>query len=172
MIYLSTLAAILVAQMHFGAGQPKTVAFFKYTNERFGFSILIPGTLTNKSLPENGDGCEFSSPDGRVRLNVAAGNHVLAIGEHKTLFEWTKEAHTMTLDSLREKGIVPAYARMKTGLSVISWADHGYIHYSRAIIYPTVETEFDFVYPKGLSRIYDPMVTRIAASLVPAKVMG
>lgn len=48
-----------------------------YANARFGFSTAVPATFISGQPPQNGDGMNFISTDGRATMTVYGSNNVL-----------------------------------------------------------------------------------------------
>jgi hypothetical protein len=62
---MRALAIILIAGVAVNAPlNAKTMAWKKYVNARFGFSICYPGNFVPGPEPDNGDGLRFKSEDG------------------------------------------------------------------------------------------------------------
>ncbi len=55
-------------------------AWTRYGSERYGTSIEAPGGWVAKRPPDNGDGRELASPDGRASIVVFAQRDVLGQG--------------------------------------------------------------------------------------------
>jgi hypothetical protein len=127
-----------------------------YVNNRWGFSLSYPPSLTAGSLPQNGAGREFHSAE--VSL-FAQGSF---IQENETLDGfWSKE--------LSERGDTVQYQLKKDNYYVISGVNtNGYEFYHKVFFFSRRWVEFEITYPHARNKIYDPWVERIAREFDPA----
>jgi hypothetical protein len=133
------------------------LGYTAYTNRRFGFKIDFPSSFTVKEVPDNGDGVNLDSSDGKAHLMVAGGNNNGA-----TLEEYFEGAIK------RIKGTI-VYKTMKDNWAVISWKEGGDIYYSKIFSGSRSNNSFIFYYPENQKEIYDQVLMNILKSFRPGQ---
>jgi hypothetical protein len=127
-----------------------------YTNERFGSTADVPGDWRPGEPPVNGDGLEFTSPDGQASIIVSG-----ALNNEGT----TDEA--MAIYGVPNEGEVITYSRHSQRSIVVSGTRGDRIFYRktilscRALVWNSVSLE----YPASEKKAFDGLVTRVANSL-------
>ena len=136
--------------------------FATYHNERFAYSIEYPSDLLKmQPPPENGDGREFDSRDGSVKL--------LVWGNYNASDQSWKQWYKSDLKDFLEK---PAYTVVKNHWYVISGLKNDKIFYQKTMRRTLrqklgnidVFYTFTIEYPESERSKFDPIVRHIAAS--------
>ncbi len=68
----------------------------EYRNHRFGFALLYPSTLRAEGESANGDGEQFSAPDGSLRLSVWGSDNTQA-QSLADMLQYTLSMQTLTV---------------------------------------------------------------------------
>lgn len=97
--------------------------YHRYTNARFGFSVLVPDFLTADPPPENGDGLSWRSKDDRIQMTAWGMNNALDATLGTAYQEW--------LDELATEGLEPDYKVLRDTFWVISYRQGREIIYLR-----------------------------------------
>ncbi len=129
-----------------------------YVNDRFGSTADIPAGWQAGTPPENGDGLEFTSPDGKATLIVSGGLNVWdRLDEAFAIFATPGEGETITYRHQDRRSIVVSGTR----------ADH--IFYRKSILscHGTVWNSIALDYPAAQKQAFDQIVGHVAASLRP-----
>jgi hypothetical protein len=135
--------------------------FSTYKNERFAYSIDYPSNLKMQPPPENGDGRKFVSKDGSVEM--------LVWGNYNAGDEMWREQYESDLKYFGEK---PTYTVLRADWYVISGMKEGKVFYQK-VLQRTLHQKlgnfdvfytFTIEYPRSESKLFDPIVKRIASS--------
>jgi hypothetical protein len=100
--------------------KPAAVKWLRYTNERFGYTLLYPSTLIAQPEAENGDGRVFLTADESVGLIVYGGNVVegvtpwggTEVGDIETYYK--KFPDGWVRSGTRNNGTIIWYSRFHT----------------------------------------------------------
>lgn len=144
------------------AAQDQTDSWRTYTNERYGFRLLIPSrALALEKQSDEGDGLVFASKDGETRLLVGA----LKNAEARTpssyqdyIAQQSYSAYDIT------------YRRNGGSWFVLSGEGNGKIFYEKVMFScsGTLISSFAMIYPTGQRKAFDPIVERVEDSFRPA----
>ena len=145
------LAALMLLSTAALAGLWKT-----YVNERFGATADVPATWQAGTPPENGDGLEFTSPDGQASIIVSGMLNIDdTLAEAFASREEAFDGETITYKH-RDKHSV-----------VVSGTKDDSIFYRKSIlacrnqVWDSVSIE----YPAAEKKAFDAIVTHVAGSL-------
>jgi hypothetical protein len=129
-----------------------------YVNERFGATAEVPATWHAGTPPENGDGLEFTSPDGQASIIVSG---ILNIDD--TLDEAFGSEET-PLD-----GETITYRHRGKHSLVVSGTKGDRIFYRKSILscHDQVWNSVSIEYPAAQKQAFDAIVTHVAGSLKP-----
>ena len=130
----------------------------RYENARFGYVIDVPPDFAWGREADNGDGREFTSPDGLQTLSVFGG---MVTGED---FEATVR---IGLQIASADGWALSYERVTPSWASFSATRNGMIRYVRVIAAcgGTQLASFYFEYPEAALKASDPVVERLVRSL-------
>ena len=147
------LAALLVLSTAARAGLWQT-----YVNERFGSTADVPATWQAGTPPENGDGLEFTSPDGQASIIVSG---ILNIDD-------TLDEAFASRETPFDGETVTYRHRDKRGL-VVSGTKGELIFYRKSILscHDQVWNSVSIEYPATQKKAFDAIVTHVAGSLKP-----
>jgi hypothetical protein len=154
-----TIAILLACIVFAVRAHGKDAPWKEYVNERFGFSLRYPATLTAGRTPENGAGLEFHTADKEFSLLAEGG--FLHVDEGDSLNKrWQDE-----LDSL---GDTITYKKKTDTWYVISGlTKDGTEYYHKLYTKGGNLAAFNITYPHAKNKLYDPWVERIEKSFVP-----
>ncbi len=133
--------------------------YLVYNNYRYGFSIDYPKDFKKGNPPTNGDGLDFCSNDGMVKL--------LAYGSNNLRNENLKQHYDLTLSNI--KGNI-TYKVLENNWYVISWGDNNNIYYSKTFMGRGSLNCFIFSYPKNQDINYNSITTHINNSFKPGDI--
>ncbi|MET3521433.1 hypothetical protein [Mesorhizobium abyssinicae] len=135
-----------------------SAAPFTYTNQRFGTVCTFPDEIFSirEPEPENGDGQQWSAPDGASL--ICSG--ILNVDDD------TSKSFVSSEKASAEPGYKITYSKAGKDWAVLSGIKDGKIFYERRLfgkdgVIRTVWIE----YPQALKSKYDPLVGVIAGSL-------
>lgn len=115
-----------------------------YTNGRFGFSIDYPKEFIITQPPQNGDGLEFKSYDGK--------SYLVVYGSNNAMNETVKELYEAEINNIDNV----SYQVLKNNWFVVSWIEAGKAHYDRTIVGEGSINSFRFYCPESqLDQYYD-----------------
>ena len=133
--------------------------YVTYYNSRFEYSIKYPTKVFVPQEPSwTGDGRIFLAQDG-AEMRVW--------GQYNFLFDTLKKAY---ISDLKERGPGVTYKVLLSDSYVISGIKNGKVYYQKTILNGTegdssaVFATFTIEYRKSDKALYDPIVTKIAAS--------
>jgi hypothetical protein len=148
------------------AARDQTDSWRTYTNERYGFSLVIPShVLAVEKKSDAGDGLVFASKDGETRLLVGA----------------LKNADARTTSSYQDYIAQQSYAdytityrRGGDSWFVLSGEGNGKIFYEKVMFScsSVLISSFALIYPAEQRRTFDPIVEKIEDSFRPATQCG
>ena len=148
---LAALSAALLSSVPAQAGLWQT-----YANERFGATAEIPATWKAGEPPENGDGLEFTSPDGQSTVIVSGMLNIDdTLDEAFASREEAFEGETITYKH-RDKHSV-----------VVSGTKGDRIFYRKSLLAcgNQVWVSVSIEYPVAQKQAFDAIVTHVAGSL-------
>jgi hypothetical protein len=129
-----------------------------YHNPRFGTTADVPAGWRPGPRPENGDGLEFASPDGRAHLTISGSvNAFETIAESMEIYEKPEEGETITYKHREARAITLS----GTKKDLIFYEKH--ILSCRDQVWNSIYLE----YPATSKSAFDPLVAHIAHSLRP-----
>jgi hypothetical protein len=132
--------------------------FRTYSNERFGFRIDYPQSFIAGQPPENGDGMNFTSPDGEATLLVSGSNNA----------GWTlRDYYNMYSKDIHGK---VGYQKFGYGWFVVTWTEGDKLVYRKMFVGNGSENSFTFIYPIGERTLYDEAATKMEKSFRPGNV--
>ncbi|MDF2891789.1 MAG: hypothetical protein K0R80_2156 [Clostridia bacterium] len=115
-----------------------------YANGRYGFTIDYPNQFGIGIPPQNGDGLEFISRDGKAGL-VASGRNNVMDENAKDMYE----AEVASINNI-------SYKFQKDNWFVLSWIDNKTVYYARVIVGEGSINTFMFSCPEEqLDQYYD-----------------
>jgi serine/threonine-protein kinase len=124
-----------------------------YVNPRFGAMAQYPADWTMGPEPENGDGRQFTSPDGRASLTISGILFVLSRAEEFAIRLKPDEGETI------------AYQQQGRDWIVVSGLKNGRIFYRKSLLTCDVWNDVSLDYPAADKVKYDAIVAHVAASL-------
>jgi hypothetical protein len=135
-----------------GGFSSRNPGFRTYKNARFGFSIDYPQFFIAKRPPENGDGIELASTDGRAIL--------VASGSNSSGLDLTTSFNTAVQSVKGELG----YHTKGRNWFVVTWEDGDTLGYQKTFLGPASENSFTFTFPASQRADYDQVVTKVEKS--------
>jgi hypothetical protein len=148
------------------AAQDQTDTWRNYTNERYGFSLVIPShVLAVEKKSDAGDGLVFASKDGETRMLVGTMKNT--------------DAHTpgsyqdyIAQQSYADYNIT--YRRGGESWFVLSGESNGRIFYEKVMFScgSDLISSFALIYPAEQRRTFDPIVEKVEDSFRPASKCG
>lgn len=148
------------------AAQDRNGSWRTYTNERYGFSLIIPShVLAVEKKSDAGDGLVFASKDGETRLLVGT----LKNAEARMTSTYRDY---ITQQSYADYNIT--YRRSGDSWFVLSGEGNGKIFYEKVMFSCGSEliSSFALIYPAEQRRTFDPIVEKIEDSFRPATQCG
>lgn len=137
-----------------------------YSNARFGYRVLYPTFLTPQPPPENNDGREFHSSDGKIILAVWGG--------YNALDESLADRYNQRLDELQADGNEPDYKVLRDTFYVISYAGGRQISYERCAVSreqraadakPAAFSNLQIIYDSYHKNRMDKVIAKVSGSL-------
>lgn len=130
-----------------------------FRNDRFGFAVDIPSAFKPSPPPENGDGLQFTSPDGAS--TVAAYGHLLV------------DVASLAEDERQEEGFATkdgvriTYRQVSSGSATFSGTKGERILYQRAVstCKGTAAAILRADYSASRKAIFDPLIAHMARTL-------
>ena len=143
------------------AAQDQADSWRKYTNERFGFSLLLPSRVfAVEKQSDAGDGLVFVSKDGEARLLVGALQNADAQTPSRYQDYLAKQSYADYNISYRRGGdswfVLSGEGNGKTFYEKVMFSCSGRLINSFAMLYPTEQR-----------KTFDPIVERIENSFRP-----
>jgi hypothetical protein len=128
----------------------------KYNNERFGFVLSYPATLTASRAPDNGAGREFHTADGAFSLSAQAQ----FLSDNTLESNWNEELNT--------PGVTITYKKKAKDWHVVSGVTkEGTEYYHKLYAKGRNWVELAMTYPHAQNAKYDKWVEEIAKRFVP-----
>jgi hypothetical protein len=135
-------------------------AWQDYRNDRFGYEVSYPADLlVPQPEAENGDGRHFTARRGHADVAVWAG---YANGE--TLAVAADEAEQTCVGAHAGYKVIRA-AKRPPFMALSCTAPDGQVFYAKAYACEDVLTQLQFTYPAAEKATWDPVVTKMSASL-------
>jgi len=135
-------------------------AWQSYRNDRFGYEVSYPAELlAPQPEAENGDGRHFQPRRGHVDVAVWAG---YANGE--TLAVAADEAEQNCAGAHAGYKVIRS-AKRPPFMALSCTKPDGQVFYAKAMACEDVLTQLQFTYPAAEKATWDPVVTKMAASL-------
>ena len=129
-----------------------------YTNARFGFALPVPPAMKAQRPPDNGDGMEFNSLDGKVKLIGYGSFNIDGIGDVEA--RWNS--------ALEEPNRTITYKRKTEGWYVVSGVTkEGVGFYERYTANSKYCAGWSIAYPQAEEAKYAKWVERIAKGYDP-----
>lgn len=128
------------------------VTYRQYTNARYGFSVDYPADLKGGQEPANGDGMNFSSADGSIKLTVSGSNNAM---------DYTAASYLKNLLSQHPSA---AYHECKDDWCIISWTDGSSIVYWKAVVGSGSINEYQITYPVNQKDQFDAVISHISST--------
>lgn len=162
------IAAALVATRETSAAQSAHAraahsnGWTVYHNERFGFRLEYPAGLFKPGRPpENNDGLEFQTQDGRATIRASGSFNVL---KHSP-----QQLRDGALED-RTGAVVTMDRRLPNGL-ILSGYEQDTIFYVRIILsnHSEVINTLEIRYPRDLKQRFDAVVARTSRSFRPGR---
>lgn len=148
------------------AAQDQTDPWRNYTNERYGFSLVVPShVLAVEKKSDAGDGLVFASKDGEARLLV---------GTMKNTDARTPRTYQDFIVHQSYADYTITYRRGGDSWFVLSGEGNGKIFYEKVMFSCGSEliSSFAVIYPAQQRRTFDPIVEKIEDSFRPANKCG
>jgi outer membrane receptor protein involved in Fe transport len=136
------------------------IAWKKYVNERFGYSLEYPAALVASPDPFDKSGREYHTPDSE--FSVATAAHYLRIVDPNESLDSNWK------DDVKDLKKLITYKKKSDSWYVISGVTtNGYVFYYKFFTQGNNWATFHIIYPKSQKTKYDPWVTRIEKHFVP-----
>jgi len=157
----AALALLLAVTIGWAADTYRT-----YHNARFDYRVLYPAFLIMEPPPENNDGRQFHSSDGKILFSVW--------GSYNALDQSLKEKYEERLQMLKDDGQQVDYQVLKDTFYVISYASGAQISYERCAVSREKRTKgakpaafscFQFVYDQVHKNRMDKVIAKVSPSL-------
>jgi hypothetical protein len=148
------------------AAQDQTDPWRNYTNERYGFSLVVPShVLTVEKRSDAGDGLVFASKDGEARLLV---------GTMKNTDAQTPRSYQDYIAQQSYADYNITYRRGGDSWFVLTGEGNGRIFYEKVMFSCSSDliSSFALIYPTEQRRTFDPIVEKIEDSFEPATKCG
>jgi len=123
-----------------------------YVNGRYGFSIDYPTGFNIGVAPQNGDGLEFVSKDGKAVL--------IAYGSNNVMDDNAKDMYEAQIASIKEI----SYKYFKDNWFVLSWVENGTVYYTKFIVGEGSINSFLFSCPEEQLKQYYEIIEHISKS--------
>jgi hypothetical protein len=148
------------------AAQDQADPWRNYTNERYGFSLVVPShVLAVEKKSDAGDGLVFASKDDEARLLV---------GTMKNTDARTPRSYQDFIVHQSYADYTITYRRGGDSWFVLSGEGNGKIFYEKVMFSCGSEliSSFALIYPAEQRRTFDPIVEKIEDSFRPATRCG
>ncbi len=147
-----TLAGVAAAM----SPAPAEDAYRTYHNDRFGVSADVPRDWRSGRPPDNGDGLQFTSPDGSATITVSGGYKIA-----------DSVAEALTSEQAPDEGETVTYQTRAPRMAVLSGMRGQTIFYRKVVVscQDQVMNRVSIEYPLARKRQFDALVTHVAASL-------
>ncbi len=141
-------------------------SYQQYTNSRFNYSVLYPTFLTPQPPPENNDGRQFESSDGKIIMAVWGG--------YNALDESLKGRYEQRLQQLQDDGEHVDYKLLRETFFVISFAHDRQISYERCAVSreqrakdakPAAFSNLQIIYDSYHKNRMDKVIAKVSPSL-------
>jgi hypothetical protein len=131
-------------------------AYRTYHNARFGVSADIPRDWRAGRPPENGDGLQFTSPDGTATITVSGGYRIA-----------DSVAEALNSEQAPDEGETVTYQTRGPRMAVISGMRGQTIFYRKVVLScnDQVMNRVSIEYPLARKQQFDALVSHVAASL-------
>jgi len=129
----------------------KELAYEKYYNDRYKYSITYPNNLYKIDDPSDGDGNTLQSKDGKVKLKIYGSNN----------------SSNITIESVYKEALknTNLYYRAHSGnWCVTSWVDGDKIIYEQTAVGKGSQNTFHFEFPKNQKDKYTKVVEMLNRS--------
>lgn len=133
--------------------------YLRYTNARYGFSIIYPSNFLSGEEPTNGDGLKFFSPDGLETI-TAYGSNDSAVFEFKNV----KDAMEFEMKNI-DANI--SYKHMSKNWFVLSYKKYNKIYYSKTYVGKGSTNTLLIEYPESLKEKYDKLIPELIKGFRP-----
>lgn len=135
------------------------LAYLKYKNQRYGYTISYPDFLIPQGESDNGDGQSFISADGEVKLIVWGSWGPMVMDETPTLDELYQE-------TLNDLDYVPTYKFKKNNTFVFSGNRGDTVIYQRHFLKTDgSENVFVIEYPLSREKELDSIISKISNTM-------
>lgn len=128
------------------------INYNKYKNGRYGFEIEYPDFLIRGSESANGDGLEFSDPDGTAILSAFGSNNIL---NYNINDYYNEDVNGIDILLYKHKG---------NNFYVLSWEENGFVKYKYCKVGKGSTNTFILSYDLNESLKYGEIVDRIYSS--------
>jgi hypothetical protein len=127
-----------------------------YHNDRFGVTADVPRDWRAGRPPENGDGLQFTSPDGTATITVSGGYRMA-----------DSVAEALTSEQAPDEGETVTYQTRAPRMAVISGMRGQTIFYRKVVLSckDQVMNRVSIEYPSARKQQFDALVSHVAASL-------
>lgn len=158
---VAALGLLLAVGLAWAADTYKT-----YHNARFDYRVLYPTFLIMEPPPENNDGRQFHSSDGKILFAVW--------GSYNALEQSLKDKYDERLQMLKDDGEQVDYKVLKDTFYVISYGSGRQISYERCAVSrerraegakPAAFSSFQFVYDSVHKNRMDKVIAKVSPSL-------
>jgi serine/threonine-protein kinase len=131
-------------------------AYRTYHNDRFGVSADVPRDWRAGRPPENGDGLQFTSPDGTATITVS-GSYRIA----------DSVAEALNSEQAPDEGETVTYQTRGPRMAVVSGMRGQTIFYRKVVLSckDQVMNRVSIEYPLARKQQFDALVSHVAASL-------
>jgi serine/threonine protein kinase len=131
----------------------------EYANPRYGFTVLWPSSFRAQPPPEDGDGQEWTSPDGQVLLSAYGTNNVLNYSPEQ---DEAADARLLSVVYVNISGdIVTVSGYTNNGRTIV---------YQRDVVGPGSIDTLYWSYPANQKAQLDAAVTQTALTFQPGNV--
>jgi hypothetical protein len=156
---LSVAVASVTAKSRHDGDEVSSRKWRTYRNARFGFVLSYPGSLIGSREPDNGDGREFHSRNGK--FSVAAFAHFFVPGSGDS-FEarWQGEMETPDVRITSQK-------KTDKGYSVSGLTKDGKEYFHKFFVNGSNWAALQITYPRAKHPKYEAWVARIEQEFVP-----
>lgn len=142
---------------------PSAVPYVQYVNPRYGFLAEVPATFIAGRPPDNGDGQDFRSLDGRATITVSGINN--ALDDNPVLVEdWLVTA-------LQSMNGTVTYKNIAGSVVVVSGTypdpNGTMVLYARTVVGAGSEDTLWWTYPVADKGVYDAQVVHTASAFRP-----
>jgi hypothetical protein len=158
--------ALLLFSVGAVSAQDEADAWRKYTNDRFGLSLLLPSRVfTFEKQSDSGDGSVFVSKDGEARLLIGALENSAAQTPRSYQEYIARQSYADYTITYRQGG---------DSWFVLSGEGHGKTFYEKVMFSCSGKliNSFAMIYPTEQRKTFDPIVEKIEDSFRPGPQCG